>query len=89
MNYRLMRYVQADIIYITSLTGPASSLLFPIVRYAKENQKKVATNPGTPQIRENPEITQSFACFDRHSHHECNGSALLPSLTHGRRSTKI
>jgi sugar/nucleoside kinase (ribokinase family) len=44
----------ADIIYVTSLNGPASDLLLPIAKYAKENNKFVATNPGTPQIRDNP-----------------------------------
>lgn len=44
----------ADIIYATSLNGPASNLLLPIAKYAKENNKIVATNPGTPQIRDNP-----------------------------------
>ncbi len=54
-----------DIIYVTSLTGPASNLLLPIVRYAKENQKKVAANPGTAQIRDNPEILKaSLASID-------------------------
>jgi len=46
---------QSDIIYVTSLSGPASNLLIPIVRYAKENQKIVAVNPGTSQIRDNPD----------------------------------
>lgn len=44
----------ADIIYVTSLNGPASDLLLPIARHAKENNKIVATNPGTPQIKDNP-----------------------------------
>lgn len=44
----------AEIIYVTSLNGPASDLLLPIARHAKENQKIVATNPGTPQIKDNP-----------------------------------
>jgi sugar/nucleoside kinase (ribokinase family) len=44
----------ADIVYATSLNGPASNLLLPIAKYAKENNKIVATNPGTPQIRDNP-----------------------------------
>lgn len=49
----------ADIIYITSLNGPASELLPSIARYAKEHQKIVATNPGTPQIREKPDILRA------------------------------
>jgi sugar/nucleoside kinase (ribokinase family) len=44
----------AEIIYVTSLNGPASDLLLPIAKYAKENNKIVATNPGTPQIKDNP-----------------------------------
>lgn len=44
----------ADILYITSLNGPASNLLLPIAQYAKEHNKIVATNPGTPQIKDNP-----------------------------------
>jgi len=44
----------ADVIYVTSLNGPASDLLLPIARHAKDHHKIVATNPGTPQIRDNP-----------------------------------
>lgn len=44
----------ADITYVTSLSGPASDLLLPIAQYAKEHHKTVATNPGTPQIKDNP-----------------------------------
>lgn len=55
----------ADIIYVTSLNGSASNLLLPITRYAKENQKMVAINPGTAQIRDNASaLAASLAHID-------------------------
>lgn len=41
-----------DQLYITSLNGPASDLLLPITRYAKENDTFVAVNPGTTQMHD-------------------------------------
>jgi sugar/nucleoside kinase (ribokinase family) len=61
LPYDSMR--KSDIIYITSLNGPASGLLLPIVRYAKENQKKVAANPGTAQIRDHAEILKASLAY--------------------------
>jgi len=75
----------ADIIYITSLNGPASELLLPIVRYAKENQKKVAVNPGTSQIRDNAKVLEtSLASIDilimnATEAHYCTRSLLIDS----------
>jgi sugar/nucleoside kinase (ribokinase family) len=40
----------ADVIYITSLSGPAGDLLLPIVQRAKKYHKMVAVNPGTSQM---------------------------------------
>src|SRR5579872_4695540 len=39
-----------DQLYITSLSGPAASLLIPIAQYAKKYNKNVAANPGTSQF---------------------------------------
>lgn len=41
---------QADQLYITSLSGPAASLLIPITQLAKKHNKSVAANPGTSQL---------------------------------------
>lgn len=40
----------AELVYITSLSGKASSLLLPIVERAKKYKKMVAVNPGTSQL---------------------------------------
>ena len=40
----------AELVYITSLSGGASNLLLPIVQRAKEYNKIVAVNPGTSQL---------------------------------------
>ncbi len=42
--------MQADQLYITSLSGPAAPLLIPIAKLAKEHNKRVAINPGTSQL---------------------------------------
>jgi len=39
-----------DQLYITSLSGPAASLLIPITQHAKKYNKLVAANPGTSQL---------------------------------------
>jgi len=42
--------INADQLYITSLSGPAAPLLIPIAKLAKQHNKRVATNPGTSQL---------------------------------------
>ena len=42
---------QADLLYITSLSGPTAPLLISITQLAKKHGKCVATNPGTSQLR--------------------------------------
>jgi len=41
---------EADLVYITSLSGSSSDLLLPIVKRAQEYNKIVAVNPGTSQL---------------------------------------
>lgn len=38
-------------LYITSLSGQASSLLEPLVKYAKNHKIRVAVNPGSSQLK--------------------------------------
>ena len=42
--------INADQLYITSLSGPAAPLLIPITQLAKKYNKAVAANPGTSQL---------------------------------------
>lgn len=41
----------SDLIYIAPLSGESSKLLFPITKFAKENKKKIAVNPGINQLK--------------------------------------
>lgn len=41
---------EADMIYITSLSGNSGNLLLPITKLAKEHNKTVCINPGTSQL---------------------------------------
>lgn len=43
-------------LYITSLSGPSSQLLLPIVQSAKQKKIPVATNPGTSQLKADADI---------------------------------
>ena len=47
----LSHIAQADVVYVTSLSGNASKLLPTIVKHAKQTNKLVACNPGTSQLK--------------------------------------
>lgn len=43
-------------LYVTSLSGQASLILEPIVRYAQQHKIPVAINPGSSQLKHAPEL---------------------------------
>lgn len=51
--------INADQLYITSLSGPAAPLLISIAQLAKKHNKTVATNPGTSQLHAGADYLKS------------------------------
>jgi sugar/nucleoside kinase (ribokinase family) len=54
---------QVDQLYITSLSGNASSVLTSLVNLAKKYNKRVAVNPGTSQLSSNVQLLRSALSF--------------------------
>jgi len=72
----------SDQLYITSLNGPAASLLTSFANIAKKYNKKVAVNPGTGQLKAGPEfLKNSLPYIDILIVNSYEAQLLMTSLT--------